>query len=153
SLKIAAVDPDGEDRELMLRVRAIGVNSSDESDRLVVDETRERGDKWRQVCVRQSVREMRYLGTLHHREIEHEDLHRLLSARPWPEVREGDLATVWAERYRDPRKADEEESCCTRGVPIDTEEWVAARGTKPVQIATIGAHEEHPLLLRRESRQ
>src|SRR5262249_25012287 len=90
---------------------------------------------------------------LHHREIEHEDLHRLLSARPWPEVREGDLATVWAERYRDPRKADEEESCCTRGVPIDTEEWVAARGTKPVQIATIGAHDDQPLLRRRESRQ
>ena len=89
-LQLAAVDPDREGREVVLRVQAIGVGERVEEDRLVVDERGATGEKvWRSTgprrwrCAAGGEAGHRALAS---REIEDYDLDGLLASGPRPEI-------------------------------------------------------------------
>src|SRR5262249_27246815 len=106
-----AVDPDGEGREVMLRVRTIGVDERLEADRLVVDELRATREKvWCRTGEHErglrAGGEMCHLFALPGCEIEHEHVDRLLAPGSRSEIREGDPTPVGTEEHRrgeDPR--------------------------------------------------
>jgi len=153
-LQLAAVDPDREGREVVLRVQAIGVGERVEEDRLVVDERGATGEKvWRSTgprrwrCAAGGEAGHRALAS---REIEDYDLDGLLASGPRPEIRESDSTTVRAEGYRRGEGEDiplRQE--CRDGALPDAEARVAARGAEVAPFTTIGADEEEPFLLGR----
>ncbi len=82
--------------------------------------------------------QVRHLCALAGREIEHDDLHRLLLPRFRSAVREGDPPAVRAEGYRRGK--------ATIGV---AKAPLAARGAEATQSGAVRADEEEPLLLGR----
>src|SRR5262249_961973 len=143
-LQPAAVRRDGEGSEVVLRVRAIGIDERLEEDRLVVDELGATGEKvWCRLghhLWRCAGGEMRPLPSFGGREIEREDLHGLHAAGSRSEIREGDPAAVRAEEYRrgeDPgspellRAGDE--------ILPESEARVVARRAEATQSMAVGA--------------
>src|SRR5215469_2367561 len=98
-----AVAPDLEGHKVVLGVRTVGVDVGLEDDCLVVDERRATGEKERPGgggVGRLAGGKVRQLCALAGREVEHDDLGRILAPGPWLVVSEGDPPAVRAEGDR-----------------------------------------------------